>query len=216
MRKQSNRLGLLAIIFGLVVVLGATIPSVAQEEENLLENPGFEEPFETFDGSPERIVASGWEPWHVPHVDGTSPSLNAQPEYDETAPDVTRIRTGDNAQKMFTSFFTFHGGIYQEIDDITAGSELRFSLYSHIWSSSSGDPEISEGDGGVLVQVGIDPDGGTDGEASEIVWSSSFAVGQYDTYRQYSVITNATASTVTVFVRVTMEFPCCRYCCLFG
>ena len=178
--------------------------TLSAQSTNLLTNPGFENGFETRSGEPPRVVATGWEPWHV--AGGSSTSENQQPEYEETSNDPARIRTGSNGQTYFTFFATHTGGIYQRVTGITPGTELRFSIYGYIWSSSFEDVNFSEAPGDVVLYVGIDPTGGTDGTSSNIVWSPP-APNQYDAYREYSVIASATSNAVTVFVRSIVDFP---------
>jgi len=176
------------------------------QEENLLTNPGFEAPFQIIDGNSSLEVAQGWVPWHTPAT-GDMPSWqNAQPVYGQTAPDVTRIRSGNNAQQYYNdTWHTHEGGVYQRVTGITPGAELRFAVYAYVWSSSQEDVNVSEDPGGVTLQVGIDPTGDTDPQSSNIVWS--FAVSQYDAYREYSVITTAVSNAVTVFVRSAIDTP---------
>jgi LysM repeat protein len=76
---------------------------------------------------------------------------------------------------------------------------------AYVWSSAFDDPGASDEDGGVLVQVGIDPAGGEDGQNSGIVWSE--LVQQYDAYVQHTVSTAATGAAATVFVRAIVSFP---------
>lgn len=181
------------------------------QQGNLLTNPGFEPPYNTLDGEPPRQVAQGWMPWHVPAAPGMSLSENVQPEY-YPATDTTnglgvpRILSGTEAQQYFTFFATHTGGVYQRVTGITPGAQLRFSVNAYIWSSSFDDVDVSEDDGGVVVQVGIDPTGGTDGQSGSIVWSAPVAQ-QYDQYDLYSVTATAAGNAVTVFVRSTVSFP---------
>ncbi|GAB4510562.1 MAG: hypothetical protein OHK0046_07640 [Anaerolineae bacterium] len=195
----------LRVIIFLILIFGG---SIANAQDNLLTNPGFEAPFvdKTIQGEAPRAVANGWEPWHVPPASGSSSAENQQPEYFETAPDSTRIRSGQNAQGYFTFFATHTGGVYQRVTGVTPGTELRFSVYAWVWSSSFEDVNQSEDPGDVIVYVGIDPTGGTDGTSSNIVWSPP-APDQYDAYREYSVIATASSNAVTVFVRSVVDFP---------
>lgn len=189
----------------LALVIGATTIG-AQEEVNLLTNPGFEAPFQSHGGSPPREVAQGWTPWHTPKSEDMPSYQNAQPIYGPTAPDTPRIRSGSNAQKYYNDLWHTHdGGVYQNVEGITPGAELRFSVYVWVWSSGHENVDLSEEPGDVTVQVGIDPTGGTDPYSSNIVWS--IAVSQYDAYRSYSIITTAADDTVTVFVRSQVELP---------
>ncbi len=176
----------------------------AQDSNNLLTNPGFEDGFRTV--SEDKEVAEGWQPWNLSRGANSPKYENAEPIYEQVAPDTTRIRSGENAQQYYTDlYFTHTGGIYQRVTGIAPGAELRFSVYAYVWSSNLDDTDVSEQPAGVLVSVGIDPTGGTDPESSSIEWS--VASEQYDAYRQYSVITEATSNAVTVFVRSGADFP---------
>lgn len=176
-----------------------------QAQDNLLTNPGFEPPFTEIQGNPTREVANGWQPWHVPASAGAPSFQNRQPEYAPTAPDEPRIRGGIDAQQVFSFFATHVGGVYQTVSGITPGTTLRFSVYAYVWSTTFEEPEISEEDGDVTVEVGIDPTGGTDGNSANIVWSEP--VEQYDAYNEYSIEAQASGSSVTVFVRTSAGVP---------
>jgi LysM repeat protein len=178
---------------------------------NLLTNPGFEQPFPVTEGNPPMQVAEGWSPWYVPRTDGMSFSENLQPEYNAATNivdgvGVPQIREGSDAQQFFSYFGTFTGGVLQQVNGATPGIDLTFSVYAYIWSTTMDDPAVSQNPGGVVVQVGIDPTGGTDGESSDIVWSPALAP-VYDVYIPYSVTTAALGETVTVFVRAVAETP---------
>jgi LysM repeat protein len=192
----------------IVSLLLATF-SVHAQGQNLLTNPGFEGSFTSYtDATPARQVAQGWVPWYI--GGGQSASENVYPEY-YPASDVSdglgkpRIRSGNEAQQYFSFFATHDGGIYQRVTGITAGAQLTFSAYVYVWSSTFDDLDKSEDPGGVVVQVGIDPTGGTNGESASIVWSSPAV--QYDAYNQYTVTTTASGTAVTVFVRSTVSTP---------
>lgn len=205
MRKQIQR-SIICCLFSLLFVW-VVVPAGAQEQ-NLLTNPGFEAPFQSLDGVPPRQVAQGWTPWHV--SGGASASENIQPEY-YPATDTTnglgvpRIRSGSDAQQYQTFFATHDGGLYQRVNGVSNGAQLTFTAYIYVWSSSFDDVNKSEQDGGIVVQVGIDPTGGTDATSGAIVWSQPNL--QYDAYNQYSVTTSALNNAVTVFIRSTVSVP---------
>ena len=200
---MKNRL---AIIFILSLLLMMSV-SLSQENSvtNLLANGDFEGDFVELTGAEPRKVAESWTPWHVP-ASATSPSFaNHDPNYDEET-DRIRLDEEGKAQRYFTLFATHQGGIYQEVDSLTSGTTYRFSIYAYVWSSSFEDTETSEDPGDVVVRVGIDPDGGTDGASQDIIWSTA-ATFFYDAYRQYAVIATAQSSTITVFVESTVGEP---------
>jgi hypothetical protein len=133
--------------------------SVQAQAVNLLANPGFESPYSDAGGEPPRQVAQGWTPWHVPRTDAMPDFQNSQPEYAPAAPDAPRIRNGTNAQKYGSFFQTHDGGVFQRVTGITPRTELRFSVYAYVWSTTFEDRGLSEEDGDVLLRVGIDPTG---------------------------------------------------------
>lgn len=193
----------------MIILACLMLPTVIQAQSaNLLTNPGFEPPFVSAGGTPVRQVAQGWSPWHI--GGGQSASENIQPEY-YAATDTTnglglpRIRGGNDAQQYFTFFATHDGGLFQRVTGVTQGAQYRFSAYVYVWSSTYDDMNKSEVPGGVVVQVGIDPTGGTSGESSNIIWSQPGI--QYDAYNQYTVTANAQGTAVTVFVRTTVTEP---------
>lgn len=196
----------LSIIFITSLLLIISI-SLSQDNTvtNLLENGDFEGNFVELDGEDPRNVAESWTPWHIAASD-TSPSFaNHDPNYDEET-DRIRLDEAGKAQKYFTLFATHQGGIYQEVDSLTSGTTYRFSIYAYVWSSSFEDVEVSEDPGDVVVRVGIDPNGGTDGASADIIWSTA-ATFFYDAYRQYAVIATAESASVTVFVESTVGEP---------
>ncbi len=200
-----DRRKLLAVValLALVGFWGFSLPARAQT--NLLDNPGFEDPYVPFQGDTTRMVADGWSAWHVPQREGDDGFRNLKPEYQPaSASTPARIRQGSNAQEYFSFFATHTGGIYQQVS-VPAGARLQFSVYVYVWSTRFDDVNRSEDPGRVQVQVGIDPNGGTDGENERIIWSSPLEY--YDEYRQISVETNAAGDIVTVFVRTTFDLP---------
>lgn len=206
MRRPSVYQTLLLLCIGFSLLL-AWIPAQAQTT-NLLTNPGFEQPYSTVDGDPPREVAQGWVPWHVPAPPGSPSFFNRQPEYYPTAPDTARIRSGSDAQQVLSFFAVHTGGVFQRVTGITPGATLQFSVYAYIWSTTFDEPDKSEEDGDVVVDVGIDPTGGTDGRSANIIWSNSVETpDSYDTYKQYTVSTTAQGSAVTVFIRTQAGVP---------
>lgn len=207
MKTHPLSLVRLALAVALLLTLGA---SAAGAQVNLLTNPGFESPFNAVGGNALVNVAQGWTPWHIPQSAGDTASQNVQPEYYPSSNTsdslgVPRIRSGSDGQQFSAFFATFQGGVFQRVTGVQPGTQLRFSIFAHVWSSSFDDPDLSDEDGGVLVQVGIDPTGGEDGESASIIWSS--ATQLYDAFNEYSVTANASGSAVSVWVRASISFP---------
>lgn len=185
-----------ALLIALAALSAGTLqPASAQGGVNLLQNPGFEPPYATHNSDAALQVASGWQPWYLDT--GGPTSVNARPEY-LPAP-AARVRSGSAAQEYNTFFATHTAGVYQRVP-VTAGTELRFSVWMWVWSSATfDDPNVSEDPNDVRASVGIDPTGGVNAESPNVVWSEE--VEFYDQYRELSVVATASGPAVTVFVR---------------
>jgi len=188
------------LVLALVTVAGYTLDGPANaQDSNLLQNPGFEEPYLAIGGDQSLRVAQGWQPWSLPQGDSTA--INARPEY-KRAPS-SRVHAGSSAQQYGTFFATHTGGVYQRVP-VTPNVSLRFSVYVYVWSSATFDnPDFSEDSNDVQISVGIDPTGGTNGTSRDIVWSSPQEF--YDQYREVSVTATARTNAVTVFVRTAPQ-----------
>lgn len=189
MRTLTRRI---FIVLFAVSSLGAVTFAVQGQGDNLLTNPGFEAPFAELEN--EDQIAEGWTAWSL--GDEAERPLYSAASLD----DADRVREGTDAQK-YSSYLAAHtGGMYQTVSGLTAGETLSFSVYVYVWSSSNDtDRSVSSDPGGVTVEVGIDPAGGTDAENTAILWSAP--VTTYDEYTQLTVTADAAGDTATVFVR---------------
>ncbi len=196
----------LALFFALALGMGGILTNAAPAAQlGTLQNPGFEDPFVPFQDDTTRMVANGWAAWHVPQREGDEGFRNLKPEYQPASADnPDRILAGNNAQQYFSFFATHTGGLYQQVQ-MVPGSTATFSAFIYVWSTRFDDPNRSEDPGRVQVQVGIDPQGGTDGESERIVWSTPLEY--YDQYREVSVTVPDTGSRITVFVRTSFDQP---------
>jgi LysM repeat protein len=198
MRRLSYYHAIRVVLVSVLVLVSLHVPHVsvrAYQGTNLLQNPGFEEPYVTLNSDLSLRVASSWQPWSLPQ--GSSSSINARPEY-KPAP-TNRIHSGAAAQEYNTFFATHTGGVYQRVP-VTANTDLRFSIFVYVWSSATfANPDVSDDPNDVSVSVGIDPTGGTDGTSGNIVWSTPSEF--YDQYRELAVTARSQGTAVTVFVR---------------
>lgn len=204
MLRTRNILGVVI----LVALVTVALPVHAQGGTNLLNNPGFEGFYRSFDygnAGPGLVlefrVADGWQPWYRQQGAGDPEWQYRRPEYRP----ASYSYNGSAAQQFFTSFGTHEAGLYQRVTGVAAGRTYRFSLAMYIWSSMGGDFYRSEQPGGASVRVGIDPTGGTNPYASSVVWSP-FATF-YDEWRVMSVDVTAQSSTATVFVWSSQQHP---------
>ena len=190
------RHGVSTLLIVTLAALGLGLPGVeAFQSGNLLQNPGFEGTYVAINGDTSLRVAPNWQPWSL--STGSSSAINARPEY-KPAP-ANRIKSGSAAQEYNTFFATHTGGVYQRVP-VSPNTELLFSIDIYVWSSGSfANPDVSEDPNHVILNVGIDPTGGTDGTSSNIVWSAD--AEYYDQYREMSVTATSQSTAVTVFVR---------------
>lgn len=186
----------------MLALIGGVMPRhAAAQGENLLQNGGFEGTYVAIGGDPSLQVAPNWQPWSLPPPAGSPSSINLRPDYQPATGE--RVKSGSAAQEYNTFFATHVGGVYQRVP-VSAGAEVRFSVFIYVWSSATFEnPEESIQPQDVDIQVGIDPTGGQDGASSAIIWSD--AVQYYDEYRENSVTAVAQSNAVTVFVRTAPQ-----------
>lgn len=160
---------------------------------NLLRNPGFDGPYNSYGTVLEFRVAPEWHPWYTPQEEGDPNWRNRRPEYRP----ATYVYEGLAAQQFFASYGTHQAGLWQQVAGVTPGATYRFSLAVYIWSSMEDDPLTSVNPAVFGVRVGIDPAGGTDPYAESVVWSPFETF--YDAWQVLSVETVAQADVLTVF-----------------
>ncbi len=200
----SVRFTTFVLIIALVLVgilIPNSTPALAQQGQELLQNPDFEGNYVAIGGDSTKQVAPSWQPWHLPPPAGADSSVNLEPDY-QPAP-TNRVLSGSAAQEYNTFFATHDGGVFQRVP-VAAGENLRFAANIYVWSSATfEDPNESIQPQGVKVSVGIDPNGGTDPTSSAIVWSTP--VEFYDEYREVTISTLSLGTSVTVYVRSTVS-----------
>ncbi|MFO7917745.1 MAG: SdrD B-like domain-containing protein, partial [Anaerolineae bacterium] len=199
-----KRMLVLASFLFLWVPLMVT-PVLADCPDNVAVNPGFEHGFSTRDGIPEVSVANGWHPFWQ-EGPRQEEGLNHRPEFkpeDAAQFGYRRVRGGNWAQKMFTTYATHHAGVLQQIN-VPEGGVVSLSAWGQAWSSERDNPDESR-DGKYYLSVGIDPTGGTNFTSENIVWSERSTV--LDQWVQVAVEAQAQAGTVTVFLRGDAEWP---------
>lgn len=192
------------IAFATIFILALAF-SVSAQDNNLLTNPGFEDPYVSRGNTTPsgQSVANGWNAWHVPRAEGAPDFENREPEYYE-AVRSDRVRSGNNAQRYESFFATHTGGVFQVVNGLPSDTEITFTVYAYVWSSGLDDEDQSVSDGDVLIQVGIDPTGGTDGTSENILWS--VPQESYDSYNAYQVSAITEGESVSVWIRSRVGF----------
>lgn len=203
----------LVLICAVFVVLLMLPPLAVAQENNLLQNPGFEAPYIAIPGKENMRIAAGWQAWWVQGTpEEVSQGYRFQPEYKAAFRHDypgNRVRSGELAQQFFHSFGNFQAGVFQQVGNIPVGARLRFEMWGMTWScdneskgncggATSGDPSP------MRFRIGIDPRGGTDVFSPEIAWSEE--QNAYDAWHYFWVEAVARNSTVTCFVYSYPEY----------
>lgn len=178
------------IIGALLVIVALSSSGPVDAQTNLLINPGMEGDYA---GTPMRATPGGWQAW----VGAGNPDF-----YPEV---YGSVFSGGRSQALLTGSSTFTAGIYQVVNGIPTGSPVRASAWAHL-SVAIGDNLAGTYS---HMKVGIDPNGGTNPNDGDVVWSSTMSSqgpatvqgGRLWTeYNLLSVETVATGSSVTVFL----------------
>ena len=219
-----------SLLLGLVVILtiGAfggvrALPpeSVTSDTGDFLANPGFElmddqaefeaqvDPYSGEEAGQLRL-ADGWKLWYhnvhecPPHDPTCNPlSYNRRPEFKREA-GSGRVRSGDSAQKMFTSWGTHLAGFSQSVE-VPPDNWVRFSSWVWVWSSHRDVPDHSFLPGDYGVSLGIDPLGGDEWDSTSIQWS--VPITRYDQWTPIEVTAHITAEHISVWTRASQRHP---------
>jgi hypothetical protein len=162
--------------------------------ENVLNNPGFEGGTTKVTG--DLTVPVGWQAWSGCSA-GIHSELEAHPPH---------VRQGTFSARVWQSYNTCTIGFYQQVS-VTSGKDYLLTAYGLSWST--GNPVVgSPSTARINMRVGIDPNGGTDPNASSIVWSDVKA--PMDVYDAFTVVATARSGTITVILRSVPEYGMAR------
>ena len=205
--RKLNRFFLLTLF---TFCLFAARPSEAQEE-NLLQNPGFEGEFFAWNGIGELQVAHGWTPWYL--EDPNHDPIWARPEW-KRAQKVffpARVLSGDSSQQWFTFYKSHFGGMYQQVTGVVPGQTYRFSIWVQAWSSLEDQPHISNSPANPHFKIGIDPTGaahaGWSNAPSTVVWSGDASMSNIiDKWGLLTIDVTAQNDVITVYMHSNPDF----------
>lgn len=205
MNKTLARLATIALAIAIALpVVFSFDGSASAQGTNLIQNGAMNGPFLGLTNGKGQIPPN-WQAW----ANGEAP-IN---DYHQFAAEV---RSAPSSWVQRCSFLTCTGGGYQQVNGLTPDTTYRFTIYGFIWTCKNEDNTAcrnSEGryvneDSNARVRVGIDPTGGTDANASTVLWGS-FAT-PWLAYQAVSADFIATGGSATVFTywtqAVAMEF----------
>jgi hypothetical protein len=199
-------LGLL--LLGLLSVY--TSAPIAAQNDNLLKQAGFEDGY-TGRGRPDLNVPGHWGLWIADQPRDYEWQNRADKVY--VFPSRPFTREGQLSLNIDGSYIAFTVAVFQEVE-VQPGANLRGSAWAYINTcnySRRADNTIDEyacqssPESGTITRVGIDPNGGGNPLAPEIVWSEPEE--PHGVYMQMSVDAMATNGWVTLFLWVSQERP---------
>ena len=201
-----RRTGAAALVAICLVVMA--LPAAAQE--NLLTNGGMEQgefgPY-VGKGRADLNVPVGWDLWLG---QGTQDQFFNRGDktfsFPHPGPSPSPVE-GGTAANLSGGFVQFNAAYFQTVNGIAEGANIRAEAASQVKACDLGDASFcgSDFDSGAQTRIGIDPDGGTNPNAPEIVWSNW--VQPHDTWQRQSVEATASGSAVTVFLYATQNGP---------
>ncbi|MBZ0280502.1 MAG: LysM peptidoglycan-binding domain-containing protein [Anaerolineae bacterium] len=121
-------------------------------------------------------------------------------------------KEGARALAVDCGFFSCTAAVYQQVNNITVGANLQATAFSQVkacnLAKNSQGQLIADNCGSAIesgsqTRIGIDPNGGTDPNDTDIVWSAYIAPHEQGGWQQQSVSATATGGTVTVFLYST-------------
>jgi len=212
-RKRSSSIALLLLVATILVPTSIVLAEgAAQDGENLLSNPDFENNYVAHDEAGDIKVAPEWTPWYVEgDADEQADGYGRVPSYywSSEGTDPGGVRTGELAQYFKFSWGTGAGGIYQVVD-VPKNSKLRLSVYGRSFTCHPAEAEgpcVERDDAWVGMQIGIDPEGGTDFYADSVVFTDGI-VGTGNEWQEFVLEANGTDSDeATVFIMFHPDFP---------
>ena len=188
---KKTAFALLITLLTLMVWAAPGRAAPTQQGANLLQNPGFEQPFS---GG----AAGNWQKWNKTTArsdDACLVAYHVLPKWNvETAAGF--VRAGAASQYIGNNWDTWSGGVYQTVS-ATPGTTYRFSFYGRGRGTNEASPAASESSLQMNMRAGIDPNGGGAWNDADVVWGG--AGSPHDTWQQFSVEATATGNQITVF-----------------
>lgn len=167
---------------------------------NVLQNASFDGNY-SGRGRPDLNLPEGWNIWVAsqPHSENW---MNLPPVVfpHNAAP---QIQSGSASLNLNKGYATFTAALYQEVS-VPANVSMRASAWVWLHSCEPA-PCNSDASAGARVRVGIDPNGGSDPNSSDIVWSD-FST-PYDSWGLIGVSATSTGSAATMFLYMTQDWP---------
>lgn len=202
----------------ILLALLLSVVSSARAQDNLLPNGGLEEDsFGQYTGRRGGdfpiYLPNGWNYWFAAQNGerinrGDRTSIRPHP-----GPGPS-VKEGRRALNIDCGFFTCTTAIFSQVSNIAVGANLQLSAFAQVKACNL--PKNAQGqiigdncgsaiESGAQTRIGIDPNGGTDPNDVDVVWSAFIAPHEQGGWQQMSASATATGTTVTVFLYSTQS-----------
>ena len=199
----DKRLLTVVILLLAWLALGVHLPQT-HAQQNLLNNPGFEEEAgwrvvavgsEDGDGDTTFNAPPGWSGWYNPARREVWENRlpNGYPHMGSGF-----VRSGNRSMNLDRGDATFTAAIFQTVS-VPEGSNVIGSAWVRMNLDLNANPNAR-------ARVGIHPRGGTNPFDSDVVWSG-WATNAVNDFVQLSASATATGSAVTIFLYATQQYP---------
>lgn len=192
----NGRMLVLAALTILMAVLVTPALGAPDQQQNLLQNPGFEDGTHTQASNIE--APNGWSAWFISQDGTTTPercTLWKQPTFQLNGGSGVP-HSGSYAANYYTLWASHNAGYYQKVNGVSAGKIYRFSIYGYTISRQEKDTNSTSATG---MWIGIDPTGGTDATSGNIVWSGNYNI--QNSHALLQIEAEAKGDSITVFTR---------------
>jgi uncharacterized protein (DUF2141 family) len=150
---------------------------------------------DSFDGSG---LASGWNRWweETPNPNNGSLDYAGKPDWSpESNPALT---LGGQSQHIGTTWNPWHAGIFQTVT-ASPGTQIRITASGRAYASNDNFPTPSDSTDSARMQIGADPNGGTEWYSGNVQWSGQG--NPHDTWQTFSLdVTVGASGKVTIFL----------------
>lgn len=196
-----------ASLWMIVVVLAALAAGLVQAQDSeLLQNPGLEEgvfgPYTTRRGGEKPIyLPPSWNAWLAAPTGDFFNRSDRVSIWPHPGPGPDPIE-GQRALNVDCGFVTCTVAIYQQVP-VQPNSNVQASAWAQVKACNLGGNSScgSAVESGAQTRIGIDPNGGTDPNDSDIVWSNW--AQPHDQWLEMRVSATTTGGTATLFLYST-------------
>ncbi len=198
--------------YGVMLILLLGLAAPVQAQSTLPPKPGdvlFHETFDNF-ADPEQRVHPGWNPWFDQNTCNCEGNCKCfQPEFKQSNSLNTypyRVHSGTNAQQYFTLYAGHDAGLWKQYT-VLPGAVIEVHAWGMAWGSTEDDAFFFSEGQEMRMQIGVDPNGGTDPHSTTVIWGAlGNPPNRWEEIPAVKV-TVGTGGRITVFLRSNPKYP---------